>query len=68
VLQTGGNTLKSSTLKALNLTEEQEKRAIEALKRFNRIPAGVHGKILSNGDVTLPGSDEVIDNLFNYVD
>jgi hypothetical protein len=68
VLQTGSNTLKSSTLRTLGLTREQGKNAIEALKRFNRIPPEVHSKILSNGDVILPGGEEAIDNIFNYVD
>ena len=49
-LQTGGHTLNKSTLKALNLSKQQGKIAIEGLKKDMGLPANFHGKIMGNGD------------------
>jgi len=66
-LQTGGHTLNKSTLKALNLTKEQGKNAIEALKTAERLPPNFHGKIMSNGDLVHPQTKQVLGNLFDYL-
>ncbi len=67
VLQTGGHTLRKSTLDALGLTKEQGKRAIEGLKRDIGRRNDFHGKIMSNGDVIDPGTGEWLGNLYDYV-
>lgn len=67
VLQTGGNTLKKSTLKALGLTKEQGKNAIEGLKKDLRLPSNFHSKIMSNGDVVHPHTGEILGNLKDYL-
>jgi len=64
-LQKGGHTLNSSTLKALNLTQEQGRKAVEALKSDNLIPHNVHGTIMSNGDYMHNGV--FIGNIFKYL-
>lgn len=66
-LQTGGNTLKKSTLKALNLTKEQGNRAIHNLKDDLLIRGDFHGKIMGNGDVVHPNTGQVLGNLFDYL-
>jgi len=68
VLQSGGKTLKSSTLRALNLTKQQAQRAIEALKGESGLPKSFHGKIMSNGDVLNPDNGDLIGNIFDYLD
>ena len=67
VLQSGGQKLNPSTLKALNLTKEQGRNAIHALKREFNLPNNFHGKIMGNGDYIHPNTGKVIGNLFNYV-
>lgn len=66
VLQTGGNVLNPKTLKALNLTKEEGKFAIEKMKKANGLSNNIHGKILSNGDVW-DDLGNFIDNLFDYL-
>ena len=67
-LQTGGNTLKPETLKALGLTQEQGKRAIEALKKSNdRLRNNTHYKIKADGSLVNPHTGEIIDNILYYV-
>ena len=51
IIQTGGHTLKPSTLKALGMSKGEGKKAIEALKRENGLPNDWHGKIGSDGSV-----------------
>ena len=66
-LQTGGHTLNKSTLRALKLSKQQGKRAIEGLKKDLRLPSNFHGKIMGNGDLVHPHSRQVIGNLFDYL-
>jgi hypothetical protein len=66
-LQTGGRTLKDSTLKALGLTKDQGKSAIEALKEDFGWRNDIHGKIMSNGDLIDPKTGNVLGNLYDYV-
>jgi hypothetical protein len=66
-LQTGGHTLSNSTLKALGLTKEQGKIAIEALKRSEKLPNNFHGKIMGNGDLLNPHTNDIVGNLFDYL-
>jgi hypothetical protein len=66
ILQYGGNTLKQSTLDALELTKEEGKAALEALKSFNGIQNFEHNVITAAGDVfTRAGT--YIDNIYNHV-
>ncbi len=66
-LQTGGHTLNSRTLKALGLTEEQGKIAIEALKKDMGIPHNGHYKIMGDGSVVHPHTGENYGTLFDYL-
>jgi hypothetical protein len=66
-LQTGGHTLNNSTLKALGLTKEQGKNAIEALKKANGLRNNTHYKIMSNGDLVNPHTGQIIDNILHYI-
>jgi hypothetical protein len=66
-LQTGGHTLNKATLKALRLTKEQGKIAIEGLKRDLGLKPDFHGKILSNGDLVNPKNNQVLGNLYEYL-
>ena len=68
VLQTSGNTLSKQTLKALGLSKEQGKQAIESLKDDRGIRNDFHAKIWSDGNVTHPDTGVVLGNLFDYVD
>ena len=67
VLQSGGHTLNNSTLKALGLTKQQGKIAIEGLKDARGLPPNFHGKIMGNGDLVHPHTREVLGNLFDYL-
>lgn len=60
-----GHTLNKTTLKALNLTKEQGKIAIEGLKKDLGLRSDFHGKILSNGDLVNPKTNLVVGNLFD---
>lgn len=72
VLQTGGNTLNSSTAKTLNkafgtdLNKREIGRALEKLKKENDLRNDRHGKIMSNGDY-VDDVGNVIDNIGGYV-
>jgi RHS repeat-associated protein len=67
VLQSGGHTIRNSTLKALDLTKEQCKRAIESLKDYVGRSNDFHGKIMGNGDYYDPITGEFLGNLYDYV-
>jgi len=66
VLQTGGHTLKNSTLRRLGLSKEQGKQAIEAMKKDRLVPNDFHGKILANGEV-LDSAGNAIGNVYDYL-
>ena len=66
VIQTGGHVLTPTTLKALNMTKEEGKYAIESMKKANGLSNNFHGKILKNGDV-LDSFGNFIDNLLDYL-
>ena len=66
VLQTGGHILKSSTLEALNITKEEGKFGIEAMKKANGLCPDFHGKIMSNGDF-YSKAGQFIDNILDYI-
>ncbi|MDR1652673.1 MAG: hypothetical protein LBS01_03300, partial [Prevotellaceae bacterium] len=66
-LQTGGHTLNKGTLKALGLTREQGKNAIETLKKTYNLPPDAHFKIMSNGNYGNPHTGQVIDNILDFV-
>jgi hypothetical protein len=68
VLQSGGQTIKPRTLKALNLTKKQGRDAIHELKEHLGLPNNFHGKIMSNGDYLHPSTREWLGNLLNYTD
>lgn len=71
-LQTGGNTLKTSTAKALNsnlgknLHPREWGRALQELKTANDLGNGHHGKILANGDY-VNDAGKVIGNIESYL-
>lgn len=67
MLQSGGQSLKPNTLKALNLTKDQGRNAIHALKSDLRLPNNFHGKIMGNGDYLHPSTGKWLGNLFDYV-
>lgn len=66
-LQTGGHTLNKSTLKALGLSKQHGKIAIEGLKKDIGLPPNFHGKIMGDGDLVHPNSEQVLGNLFDYL-
>jgi hypothetical protein len=67
-LQTGKHTLNNSTLKALNLTQEEGKKAIEALKKANDgLRNNTHFIIKADGSLVHPHTGEIIDNILYYV-
>jgi hypothetical protein len=67
-LQTGGHTLKDSTLKALNLTKDEGKYAIEALKHDNGLGPNFHRtKIWSDGNVYDSQTGMHLGNLYDYL-
>ena len=65
IIQTGGHTLNSSTLKELRMTKEQGKKAIEKLKEYNNLPNDFHGKIGADGSF-FDMRGNYIDNLNYY--
>ena len=67
-LQTGGHTIKNSTAKALGISKEKLRNAIEDLKKANKMRHDAHYKILNDGNVVNPHTGEIIDNLFDYID
>jgi len=67
VLQSGGQSLKPNTLKALNLTKDQGRNAIHGLKSDLGLPNNFHGKIMGNGDYLHPSTGDWLGNLFDCV-
>jgi hypothetical protein len=71
VLQTGENTLKSSTANQLNKNLEMNEpsrewgRALERLKGEEGIPNDSHNKIMGNGDYQVNG--EIVGNIADYL-
>ncbi|MFC1641674.1 hypothetical protein ACFL5O_03145 [Myxococcota bacterium] len=73
-LQTGGNTVKGSTAKALNeahglsLQSREWGRALEAMKRSEGLAPGFHQtRIIESGQVVNANTGEVIGNLLEFV-
>ncbi len=67
VLQTGGNTLKTGTIKALGMTRSQANQAMHALKKENGLANDYHStKIMSNGEVIDAHSGNSYGNLNEY--
>ena len=67
VLQSGGQSLRPNTLKALNLTKGQGRSAIHGLKSDLGLPNNFHGKIMGNGDYLNPRTGKWLGNLFDYI-
>lgn len=61
--------MNNATLKALGLTKEQGKNAIEALKRAEGLPNNAHFKIMSDGkNITLPSpKDKIIERQHTFM-
>jgi hypothetical protein len=68
VLQRGGQSLTDRTLKALELTKEQGRNAIHALKKDLGLGNDYHGVIKGNGDYFDPSNKVWKGNLFDYLD
>ena len=66
ILQKGGHTLTSNTLKGLELTQDEANSAIHALKKYYNIGHDSHGIIMSDGGYKKPNG-EYIDNLYNFL-
>jgi len=66
-LQTSGRTINSSTLKALNLTQEQGKKGIEALKKDWLLPNNAHFKIKADGSIINPNTGFNYGTIFDYL-
>ena len=68
VLQTGGHTITSRTRKALGLSSDQAKRAMEDLKTdWNQGSSNHQHKILDNGDVLDSHTGKLLGNLFDFL-
>ncbi|MCJ7724119.1 MAG: RHS repeat-associated core domain-containing protein, partial [Anaerolineales bacterium] len=67
VLQTGGNTITEGTQKALGLTKDQAKAAIEALKKLGGKRNDFHGQIFEDGTIYDPNTDKVIGNINDFL-
>ncbi len=68
VLQTGGNTLRQSTVRALGLTRQEAHEATEALKKYNLLPPNYHfTKIMASGDVFDSETGEWYGNLYDFL-
>jgi hypothetical protein len=68
VLQTGGNTLRQSTVRALGLTRQEAHEAMEALKKYNLLPPNYHfTKIMASGDVFDSETGEWYGNLYDFL-
>lgn len=66
ILQYGGHTLNNGTLKALQITKEEGKIGIEAMKKANQLPPNFHGNIGSDGSFWSKAG-EYIDNILDYI-
>ena len=53
--------------KALGLSKDQSKQALEKLKSDLVLPNDFHGKIQSNGDYIDPNTGDVLGNLKDYL-
>jgi|GEM_PF-1137592 len=68
VLQTGERTITNRTRKALGLTQDEAKRAMEGLKdELLQRPSHHQHKILDNGDVLDSNTGDLLGNLFDYL-
>jgi hypothetical protein len=66
ILQYGGHTINNSTLKALQISKEQGKIGIEAMKKANQLPPNFHGNIGSDGSFWSKAG-EYVDNILDYL-
>jgi hypothetical protein len=67
VIQTGGHTIRESTRKALGMTREEVKQAIEGLKKSRGLGSAQHShKIYDNGDMVDANTAEYIGNLKEF--
>ena len=66
IIQYGGHTLEKGTLKALNITKEEGKFAIESMKKANNLSPNFHGNIGSDGSFWSK-TWEYIDNILDYL-
>ena len=66
-MQTGGNTITERTRKALGLTKDQAKAAIEALNKLGGKRNDFHGQIFDDGTIYDPNKDQVIGNINDYL-
>lgn len=66
-LQTGGNKLTERTRKALGLTKDQAKQAVEGLKEWAGKENDFHGQIWPDGTITDPNTDEEIGNIKDFL-
>jgi hypothetical protein len=66
-LQIGGNTINNQTARALGFSDRREEgRALEALKKDNKLAPSHHGKIMSNGDYVDGHTGEVLGDILDY--
>ncbi len=65
--ETEDHVLKKHTRRALGLSKQQGKIAIEGLKKDIGLPPNFHGKIKGNVDLAHPNSRQVLGNLFDYL-
>lgn len=66
IIQLGGHILSKSTLNALQITKEEGKIAIEAMKKANQLPPDFHGNIGMDGSFWSK-TGENIDNILEYI-
>jgi len=73
ILQTGGRTVAASTARGLNealgqdLSPREWGRALEALKKAERLPNNYHGQISSTGEYLNPDKGTVIGTLLDFL-
>jgi RHS repeat-associated protein len=67
IIQSGSNKIKPGTAKALGMSKDQLKSAVEALKKFEGLPNDYHGLITDKG-AYLSKTKEFIGWLIDYVD
>jgi hypothetical protein len=66
IIQYGGHTLNKGTLKALQITKEEGKIAIESMKKANHLPPNFHGNIGKDGSFWTTAG-KYIDNILDYI-
>jgi hypothetical protein len=67
ILQYGDHTIKQSTLDRLGVTREDMHKALQLIRKENRLSNSFHGNIAENGNYIDPATGRILGNIYHYL-